>query len=240
MGYWENTTYVQLSALDSVRQALIELFESEGMRQTPRPAARERLWYEPMQYDGAFANNLWAVALIPGPEWTAIKTAPLELLGERAAGAAVPRLAALCRRLQCFGFQLNVYDGSGAILLETDASGRINLSGHKPQAADPLRFNSETVPPEKFIAGFQSVTIPAAICAFDARDDLAHSLARFAVGSNAEYCDNLTCVQTLITHAPLAVGSDLYFTWPAGDRPQPASMTLEEFHASRASGPAEQ
>jgi hypothetical protein len=45
---------------------------------------------------------------------------------------------------------------------------------------------------------------------------LAYSLG----GDNAAACDNLTSVEFLVGHRPLAMpgGIDLYFAWPPGDR----------------------
>jgi hypothetical protein len=93
MGYWENTTYLAHADASAVAAAIAELFAQEGMAQVARPAERNYVLYDPMQYATALQNNLWGVAVFPGSDgWTVIKTAPLELLGERAPGKNRMRL----------------------------------------------------------------------------------------------------------------------------------------------------
>jgi len=51
---------------------------------------------------------------------------------------------------------------------------------------------------------------------------LAQDLARTLGGNNAAWCDNITCVDTLLFHKPppMTGGIDLYFMWPPRDRPE--------------------
>src|SRR5689334_20141178 len=135
MGYWENTTYLRHGQASAVADAIAALLAREGMQRVARPSQRAPGQLDPMQYGRALQNNLWGVAVIPGKgapgnsAWSIVKTAPLELLGERAAGADRMRLMALAERLGVYGFQINVYDGSEAVLVETDGQGRCLLSG---------------------------------------------------------------------------------------------------------------
>jgi hypothetical protein len=59
---------------------------------------------------------------------------------------------------------------------------------------------------------------------------LAMTLATDLGGDNMAFCDNLTCVETLVCHKPVKAegGIDLYFRWPVGDRPERPSASLEE------------
>jgi hypothetical protein len=234
MGYWENTTYIATRATDKIARAMIELFESEGMKNAPRPLKRERSVYEPMQYETSRINNLWGVALFSGAgDWSVIKTAPLELLGEKSLGRERIRLVELCEKLRCGGFQLNVYDDSGAILLETDGSGHWTISGHNPCASDDVSlFHGTTLQlEERWELQFDLLPLAAG----DDYQKLAESFAQELGGDNARFCDNLTSVGTLVCHKPLEAldGIDLYFQWPTKDRNEPPPGTWDEYKAWR-------
>ena len=118
MGKWENTTYLNHEDAPLVAAAIVELFAEEGMAQVERPTQRETVAHEPMQYGTALENNRWSVAVFPGaPGWTIMKTAPLELLGERAPSARRMRLVELTDHLKCGAFQINLYDSSSGLIL---------------------------------------------------------------------------------------------------------------------------
>src|SRR4030095_11031837 len=132
MGWWANTTYINTDDCSQVAKVMTELFAEEGMRHIPRPGRPLFEPYPVMQYGTGLENNLWGVAVFPGSSgWTIIKTAPLDLLAERAPGASRMRLVDLCKRLATPGFQFNVYDSSDAVLAEVDAEGRLAISGFK-------------------------------------------------------------------------------------------------------------
>src|SRR4051812_27197041 len=115
-------------------RAIAALCQAEGMERIAAPSTRERLLVEPMQYDVALYNDLWGFAVFPGaPGWTVIKTAPLELLAERAAGASRMRLAEVCVSLSSSAFQLNVYDSTERVLVEVSATGEVVISGFTMQ-----------------------------------------------------------------------------------------------------------
>src|SRR5688500_3733399 len=116
MGYWENTAYVRTRDIGRIVEALTRLCGEEDYRPIQQPALREPDDRDPMQYGRSDENPLWAVAVIPGPtEWTALKTAPLELLIERSSPGSPMRLARLSRLLGADGFQYNVYDSAEVI-----------------------------------------------------------------------------------------------------------------------------
>jgi hypothetical protein len=233
MGYWENTSYIAKDEIAVVAAAIEDVLTLEGMRRVPRPARRERMRYEPLQYEKALSNNTWALAVFPGVAgWTVIKTAPLELLAERATGHLQPRFVELCGQLGAAGFQLNVYDSDCSVLVETDGRGRMLLSGLAFSAPgnDPSRFHGEPLAEDRSEIRFEILPLQKHIadCHYPGsqyldKDRVAATLARLVGGRNAQYCDNMTSVETLICHAPLtaADGLDLYFEWPARDRPEP-------------------
>ncbi len=248
MGYWENTNYIHCSDAKQVATQLTTLLQNEGMQLIPRPNERERFWYEPMQYNTALENNLWGVAIFPGAkDWTVIKTAPLELLGERAQGKETMRLVELCSTLRCPGFQINVYDGCQMVLVETNGLGEYRLSGFGPgdlHNPDPLQFYGECLVEDKIEVRFELLPLQKHIDNIKHgnlphRDylsgaSLAHAFSRTFGGENQEFCDNSTSTGTLICYKPLAakLGIQLYFIWLPNDRPEPPRRNLQKYHRS--------
>ena len=214
MGYWTNTTYLNHGEHEAVAAELVRLIEAEGRRRVERPPERVPDQYDPMQYKGADENALWGIAVFPGATgWTVIKTAPLELLGERATGKQRMRLAELVAALGCAGFQYNVYDGSAAILVEVDSAGTLLLSGMPYDIEgdpDHVTFHGEPWDVlDRFDIRFEILPLEA----HPDFDTMAEQLAQQLGGPNREFCDNLTSVVTLQTHLPLAAagGIELYF-----------------------------
>jgi hypothetical protein len=231
MGYWENTTYLGHRDAAVVADTITALFAEEGMRRIGRPSQREPTSREPMQYAGALQNNLRGVAIIPGSgEWTIIKTAPLELLGERAPGGSRMRIVDLAARLAVAGFQLNVHDGSDAVMVEADGRGRYLLSGFTgcgEDPDDPLQFHEDRVAEDRITVRFDLLPLQAHVRASQHRGSelidyqmLAARLAAALAGGNSPWCNNMTCLNVLIGHKPLPISGAfcLYFEWPARDR----------------------
>jgi hypothetical protein len=238
MGEWTNTTYVQHPSAADVARALARLVESEGLRRD-EPAPRERLPIDPMQYDDALHNDLWALAVFPGaPGWTVVKTAPLALLAERRPGGERMRLADLCRDLGASAVYLRVSDGH-QLLVEVSRDGAVLLSGLDPYDTgcnrEPPLWRGEPMdvehlePTFRLHASLQDVLAPSS----------AATIARLAArlgGANAAHCDELLAVTTLIAHDPLpaAGGIALYFRWPGPSRQRwRACRTWEEQRAQR-------
>jgi hypothetical protein len=232
VGYWENTTYVEADTA-RVATALEEQLAAEGMRRIERPAKRAAPKSSPMQYEGALANDLWGIAVFPGaPGWSVVKTAPLELLGERARGQKAMRFLELSLHLGAAGLQYHVYDSVGRVLVEADGRGGLALSGFGDvNGDDPFTFHDEALRQDRDIAfellPFQKIidrqtrTVRAnpfkpheggTRRSIDA-DGVAAALAKTYGGANARFCDNMTSVHTLIAHEPLSMsgGVDLYF-----------------------------
>jgi hypothetical protein len=221
MGYWVNTTYVRHGNAGEVAEAISDLFRQEGMQCIPAPAQRERLMVEPMQYDCALHNDLWGAAIFPGaPCWTVIQTAPLELLVERAPGAARMRLADLCIRLSASAFQLNVYDGTAMVLAEVSDRGELFLSGCNSATPDPFKWNDEQLSKQLFEGRFQWHPFQDLIAGHLLAEDKAMAIAQRFGGENASGCDNLVSVDTLICRKPLVIagGMALYFKWNGPSR----------------------
>lgn len=178
MGYWENTTYVRCGDPAAVARALTSLFGREGMTPVEAPPRRERQWFEPMHYEDALGNDLWGVALFPGAAgWTLLKTAPLEILGERRPGADRIRLAELCSDLAASGVQINVYDGLGPILAEASPEGKVYLSGFGYFKGDGLTWREERLAEELVPARLQIHAFPEVAADMPAQE-MAEALAR--------------------------------------------------------------
>lgn len=222
MGYWENTTYVQHGSVADVASRLASLFAKEGMApvETP-PQHAHRGIGEAMQYDDALHNDLWGVAVFPGaPSWTIVKTAPLELLGERRPGADWMRLAEACAAIAASAVQVNVYDSIGIVLVEVSPEGEVLLSGFNDRGPNPFVWHSErldeaTAMPRFRLHPFGNVQGPGLNSTKIARE-LAASLG----GGNEEFCDNAVSVDTLVTHRPLDArgGVVSYFRWQGPSR----------------------
>ncbi|HEY0232663.1 MAG TPA: hypothetical protein VGC55_15550 [Dokdonella sp.] len=224
MGWWGNTTYIASGDAAAVAAELAAVFAAEGMPAIAPPPARRRLRVEPMQYENALGNDLWGAAVFPGASgWTVVQTAPLDLLGERAAGVPRMRLAELARRLGTQAFQLNVYDSTGIVLVESDAAGHVLLSGITLQGntgADPMRWQEEALDAERLQARFRLLPFNDMIVEGDAGEDIAARLAARFGGRNAAFCDNGVSVGTLIEHTPFDAegGRVIYARWPGATR----------------------
>jgi hypothetical protein len=229
MGHWEHTTYVAHPEAATVAAVILELFAEEGMRRLMQPAERSRQPFEPMQYGAALENNEWSVAAFPGSAgWTIVKTAPLELLGERAPGKSRMRLVEVAARLKAEAVQINLYDGSAMVLVEVDRVDQYRLSGYKTdwRQSDPLSFNGEPLSEERIEVLFELLPLQAHIdmCGtengFCDNEALAGRLAAALGGDNAGWCDNIVSVDHLICRKPLPMvgGIDLHVEWPARDR----------------------
>lgn len=222
MGYWENTTYLKSADPRRVMDVLESSFAREGMKRVAAPAKRERFAYEPMQYAPALENDLWGVAVFAGaPGWTVVKTAPLELLGERAPGAARARLSDLCRQLSAPAFQVNVYDGTATLLCEVSEDGEMFLSGYGGAAdSDPLQWHGENLSEEFIEPGFRLLPYQDIVGEGVHGDDFARALSAAFGAKNAAHCDNLTSVGVLVTHADANIdgGGIGYFRWQGESR----------------------
>jgi hypothetical protein len=200
-----------------------------------QPVERSRQQFDPMQYGSALGNNDWSVAVFPGGTgWTVVKTAPLELLGERAPGKNRMRLIDVAARMRTEAVQINLYDGSAMVLVEIDRLGHYRLSGYKTDSrlSDPLSFNGEQLSEERIEVRFELLPLQALVdacrrgygtCDSDTCDNeaLAMRLAAALAGANACWCDNVVSVDYLICRKPLPMlgGIDLHFEWPARNRP---------------------
>jgi hypothetical protein len=237
MGYWTNTTYVNHGDVQAVATAVEGLCAAEGMQRVASPPERARLLVEPMQYDVAVNNDLWGLALFPGADaWTVIQTAPLELLGERAAGASHMRLADLSRSLAVPAFQLNVYDSTETVLVEVSHQGEVFASGFSTSGpGDALDWNGERLSEEWIDAQFRLLPFQGVIETATLGDERAQMIAQHFGGRNHTYCDNLVSVDTLISHKPFTApgGLSLYFRWPGRSRQRYQSCSSwDEYRAA--------
>lgn len=166
---WDNTAYIHCSNLDVIGYSLITLFGREGYYPVPKPSPRTPAQADSMQYGNADSNHLWAVAFLLGAKgWSVIKTAPFELLCERAPGATRPRLTYVASEIGCDTMQINLYDGTDVVLLEADSSGCIAISGVFGMADDdPFVWHDERISDEYYMARFRLIDIPNELQAVD-------------------------------------------------------------------------
>ena len=238
MALWENTVYLACEAGERVAQALTDSFAAEGMQPVPAPAPRARQTVEPMQYAGALDNDLWGVALFPGaPGWCVLKSAPLDLLVERAAGATQMRLAQLCTRLNRIALHFACYDGD-IMLTEVARNGEVLLSGIHTPGSDPLCRHGEIVAEENYRPGLRRLGLPGPVDFSAGAERASAALGAMLGGPNAAARDNLICVQTLIEHRPLPTpgAHALYFRWPGPSRERFTASTSWAQYAAQHSG----
>lgn len=211
MGYWENTAYVRCADLRRIVGALEGLFAEEGFRACEPPPPREPASFDCMQYGTAAENELWAVAIVPGrAPWSVVKTAPFELLIERATQASALRIAELCRRLAAAGFQYNIYDGDQTLLVEASATGQVRVSGFCedcPGIVFDEQYSRAEYNGEPVVLG------EAAFGLIDVEPDIGNALTdrwsdgalgRVLCGASGAH-DNLVQVEHLIPHHPLSI-----------------------------------
>jgi hypothetical protein len=224
MAEWENTVYVRRGEPRQVLEALDALAAAEGMRPAADPPRRERdpATYEPMQYLGALQNDLWGAIVVPGSAgWCVIKTAPLDLLAERAAGAPRMRLADLCLRLQCEALHFAAYDGS-ILLTEAMPDGDVVMSGYYVSGSNPLCRYGERIDEACIEPGLRRLQLPTSIDFSDGAAAASAALGAALGGQQAAARDNLVSVMTLVEHRPLAPLSGLmrYWRWSGDSRQQ--------------------
>ena len=119
-------TYVHEGSLEKVAQALQTVLTSSGWSETETlPAGKQHL----------------TVRLIPGAEWTALETSSEEFLASPNPAAGEAHLQSVCGRLGCTGFLLSVYSELESVLLETDATGAIRISGFRDIGAETTDFH---------------------------------------------------------------------------------------------------
>jgi len=232
MGYWENTVYINANSSEDVVNELSTMFADEGMVLVSSPKTRKRQSYEPMQYALALENNLWGVAVFPGVNnWVVIKTAPLELLGEKEPNNNRMRFVVLCERLKTSGFLYSVFDSGPEILVETDGTGAYNITGYS--SPDPENYYGEQLDLNESNIEIQFKTLPfqKILDVYSYSDDRAEAFATTFAGENESYCDNLTCVETLVCHKPLKAkkGIALYYKWTEQNRIKIDSCSWSEW-----------
>lgn len=206
MGQWSNTAFVRTDDAQRVVEALVASFEAEGYVAIDPPGERSPDAYDVMQYGDALASSVWGVAVVAGaPGWVALKTAPFELLCEKPPGSERPRLADVCQRLGAPGFQYNLYDGIGLLVVEANAAGAYAISGLNTQASDPLEAYGKRIPEARWEAGLYLIDAPQEVVeAFGASStDTAWRIAQALGGAHPNIADNRVQVESLVPHRPI-------------------------------------
>lgn len=191
MGEWSNATYVNYGDLDDIENAITALFAEEGMKPTPRPPERTEMIYRPMQYYRAAANDLWAVALLPGREgWTTVRTAPFDLLCERATGAEQIRLASLAKSLDCNALTYNMRDTTQGLLIEALRTGEYTLAGfveNPDHSAPTMMYYDESYAGDEHAQEYFRLLDPDAIARPEATEKNREVIKALAKNPYPEY-----------------------------------------------------
>lgn len=221
MGYWENTTYLHTADCDAVLYALDRLLTAEGMNKTRAPYRRRPREFEPMTHNDAMHNNLWGIAVFPGSEvdgaggWCIVKTAPYELLAERAPDTTRPRVVRLAASMGLEAVQLHIYDSKDAILLETKA-GKYRVTGSS--GTEGGTFHDEEIASSEL--GFEIVKGHERLLYEQDHRRIARGFAREFGGHNAAFAENTTSAVALPMgqRIPAPGARVVYYEWPTGDR----------------------
>jgi hypothetical protein len=118
---------------------------------------------------------------------------------------------------------VNVYDSTGIIIAECDLNGQQFVCGYNLQAggADPYREYMNTLTEESLRLQLRThAWLEIALEEHELGEDVADKFAQRCAGANANYCDNLVSVDTLICRKPLDIpdGEPLYFKWTGPSR----------------------
>ncbi|WP_315809261.1 hypothetical protein [Pseudomonas sp. C9-3] len=216
MANWENTTYIHQASVEQVVATLNTIFAKEKMKRVPSPPQRSLQRVEPMQYDIALENDLWGLAVFPGVDgWTIVKTAPLELLAESAPSTNSSRLTAVAKALGAYAFQVNVYDGL-SVLYEVSPSGEQAFSGFSGEE----EWHGFSSTEDNYVPHFQLHDMGHLINPEMSAEQLELAISGELSGINAQFCDNMVSVDTLISHKPFRAfgGLAIYYQWTGASR----------------------
>lgn len=242
----EISAYLACGNTQQLADAIVRLCEAEGMRRVlPSPMSMD-------QDTPSHNSNHWSVAVIPGvPGWHLLLSYPETLLCERGLSNGKARMIDLCESIGEAGFVREVYDGFGGgeawgrVTLETDGQGHHALSGSmwrggEAQCVDwygmDLPPQSETndlqliqsLLPKDWIQDQEALRCDldeARLCGEYAQRITGPVTSRWWKPESAWYW----FMEALRLGGPMPVegGIILSFQWPAGDRPDPRSQTVD-------------
>jgi hypothetical protein len=223
MGLWIDTTFVRHADVSAVARALGTLCAEEDMAPIAAPAPRRRRLVEPMQYDDALHNDLWALAVFAGaPGWTVVKTAPLQLLGGSRAADGAMRLARLCTLLGTSGLAIHLRDGTSLVLAEAAAAEEPRLSGFDASApGDASTWQGRQIDAARFEPAFDlHPALAPLVAAGDSAEANAARIVTALGGVNAVHCGNDVAVGPLIAHRPIGIDGAivLHHRWTGPSR----------------------
>jgi hypothetical protein len=177
VGFPQNTAFIHEAKVSYLVERFVPFFQERGLQVVERipKGARQPL----------------TVGLFPGaPDWTIVKTLPEEFLAEKPPGAEEPRLVEFCRAIQREGFMLNVYNEIEATLLETDARGRLHVSGFRDVEEQGAGTLSDLVSASSAIVNFELLPIHVDMLDLDDCGQLARQLYTEFGGRNSDLCDD--------------------------------------------------
>ncbi|MEH2089057.1 hypothetical protein [Nostoc sp.] len=170
--YANYTTCIRSDNFDAIEQEVTRLLEQEpDCLRIPQPPQLvcnldEYLWEVIVRKEGivCFFNGKggWIVGLFAGKSgWTIVKTWPVDLLCARAEGASRPRLSALAMELGCDAFHFWVTRDINGILVETDATGHIFISGSADnEEGESYEFYGEQIDAPGLFPQFYLLSVP--------------------------------------------------------------------------------
>jgi hypothetical protein len=244
MGEWCNVAFVK-GTVREIAAALGTVLGEEGRAVVAAPPPRARPRSDAMQYGDGESAPVWGVALAPGADgWVVVRTAPGELLCERASDElGETRLAKLARALGsgAEAFQLNLYDGVAMVLLEANAKARTRACGYTLD--EPTRWQSFELTEHETSFGLLAGVPP------DARErirdassvDAAEGVCTIMGGDNVAFTLNGAVLDALICHRPVSGDGVqlMYFARaaPAAEARPPLAIEVRESVFSPETGP---
>lgn len=234
MANWGNVYYIHCSDSLKIQTAIEKIFSTEKRIKINRPAERtigRSDHDEPMQYGNAAQCPIWGMALLAGNHnWTAIQTAPFELLCERNEANNRYRLAELAWELKTTCIYFGLYDGVSSILAEALPNGEYTVSGSNNndknditnfhgfpigvhnsiarfQLCKPGKFPAQTEENTAFYAAFKSLFTRfytgEESDSFDdmiSDEDIAEAIGKVLCGNNFAHWHNSLNIEHLISH----------------------------------------
>ncbi|HYO70310.1 MAG TPA: hypothetical protein VEU33_29950 [Archangium sp.] len=159
MSKWGQATFFRTSNLDALERAIRDLCLAEGLVAAPYVRRKRETW-DRMLYGTGATSDRWALAIGVGQGgWTAVKTAPLELLAEPGPSGE-HRLGILARVLQCEALHVSLYEGIAMAIVQAAPTGEVVLSGY---TMDGPSFHGVEIAEEHLRPRIRYVDVPPSV-----------------------------------------------------------------------------
>lgn len=175
--HWNSTTCIDFDKLQTLEETISQILEKEAgchrIFSLPKliyspELIRKELIRKSLPLSNSIkekSSNLWVICLFPSKldRWTVIKTFPTGLLCGRPSNSDRTRLSILSEELKCNAFYLEVQDGIGGFLFESDAMGETFLSGCSAEEYYHDFYDEPEVDSPDLITGFSLIDMPEQI-----------------------------------------------------------------------------